>query len=267
MTLPAWGIFSLATNAILSITVSLLLLRNATWQGGSRVQAEAAFGGANSTERTAMPGEKRQLTYEEWLDVLSKEAKAVIDNPPKRLTVLTGDSLSLWFPAELLPTETTWLNQGISGESSDGLYKRLKLLDNTNPEAIFIMIGINDLLQNADSQALIDNYWKIVRDLHEHHPNAQIIVQSILPHGGDTATWEGRDRLKEISNDRISELNDELEKLAETEGVNYLDLQALFSDETGKIRRELTTDGLHLNEQGYLVWRSALQVYTQLELD
>jgi lysophospholipase L1-like esterase len=266
MTLPAWGIFSLATNAILSITVSLLLLRNATWQGGSSVQAEAAFGGANPTERT-VPGEKRQLTYEEWLDVLSKEAKAVIDNPPKRLTVLAGDSLSLWFPAELLPKETTWLNQGISGESSDGLYKRLKLLDNTNPEAIFIMIGINDLLQDSDSQTLIDNYWKIVRDLREHHPNAKIIVQSILPHGAETATWEGRDRLKEVSNDRISELNDELEKLADTEDVKYLDLQALFADETGKIRRELSTDGLHLNEQGYLVWRSALQVYTQLELD
>jgi len=185
---------------------------------------------------------------------------------PEHLAILAGDSISLWFPPELLPPGTTWLNQGISGEVSDGLFRRLKLWDDLKPETVFVMIGINDLLRGTDDQTILDNYSQILRDLQEHHPEAMVIVQSILPHGGEEATWEGRDRLLDVPNDRIRELNQELQKLAETEGAKYLDLFSLFVDESGNLSSELSTDGLHLNERGYWVWRSALQVYDRLEL-
>ncbi|MDJ0801036.1 MAG: G-D-S-L family lipolytic protein, partial [Calothrix sp. MO_167.B12] len=40
----------------------------------------------------------------------------------------------------------------------------------------------------------------------------------------------------------------------------------LFTNEQGNMRLELTTDGLHLSSQGYLVWSSALQLYSQMKL-
>jgi len=46
----------------------------------------------------------------------------------------------------------------------------------------------------------------------------------------------------------------------------YLDLYPMFSDAEGNLQTELSTDGLHLNEQGYLVWRSALQLFGQIQL-
>jgi len=107
----------------------------------------------------------------------------------------------------------------------------------------------------------------MIRDLRWVHPNSQIVVQSILPHGGERASWEGRDRLLAISNTQIRDLNRRLKEVANSENALFLDLHPLFADADGNLRPELSTDGLHLNEQGYLVWRSALQLFSQLELD
>jgi lysophospholipase L1-like esterase len=91
-------------------------------------------------------------------------------------------------------------------------------------------------------------------------------VQSILPHGGEETTWERREKLLAISNSRIRQLNQQLQAIAQKEGVKYLNLHPLFANDQGNLRLELSTDGLHLNSQGYLVWSSALQLYSQIEL-
>ncbi|MDY7021970.1 MAG: GDSL-type esterase/lipase family protein, partial [Cyanobacteriota bacterium] len=104
------------------------------------------------------------------------------------------------------------------------------------------------------------------RDLRWVHPDTQIVVQSILPHSAEAATWESRDRLLAIPNSRIRLLNRKLEALATAEGALYLNLHPLFTDEDGKLRPELSTDGLHLNNNGYLVWKSGIQLFSQLKL-
>jgi lysophospholipase L1-like esterase len=211
-------------------------------------------------------GPRHQLTYQQWVALLAREAEVTAAQQPKRLTILAGDSLSLWFPNELLPTDRHWLNQGISGETSTGLLKRLDLFDETHPEVIFVMIGINDLIRGVNDEVILANQRQILRYLRRVHPQARIVAQSILPHGGTSITWEGRDRLLKIPNSRIRRLNQQLAAIANEEGSAYLDLYPLFMDEKGDLRSDLTTDGLHLNSQGYLVWRAALQVFNQLQL-
>lgn len=209
-------------------------------------------------------GTRHQLTYQQWVALLKQEAEVTADQEPENLTILLGDSLSLWFPPELLPSERNWLNQGISGETSAGLLNRLELLDQTQPSAIFVMIGINDLIRGTRDETILANQKLIVRYLRQVHPQAQIVVQSILPHSAEEVTWEGRDRLLAISNSRIRKLNEKLKAIADSEGVIYLDLYPLFADFDGNLKRDLSTDGLHLNPQGYLVWRNALLVINQL---
>ncbi|NEQ68934.1 MAG: lysophospholipase, partial [Symploca sp. SIO2D2] len=106
-----------------------------------------------------------------------------------------------------------------------------------------------------------------IRHLHQVHPEAQIVVQSILPHGAEKATWEGRDRLLSIPNKDIQEINQKLKKIAHDEGAIYLELYPLFADTNGNLKMELSTDGLHLNQQGYQVWNDDLQVLNQVLLD
>ncbi|MBR8837259.1 MAG: G-D-S-L family lipolytic protein [Stigonema ocellatum SAG 48.90 = DSM 106950] len=267
-TFRTWVFFSLATNGILTLAVIQLIWPQHGWtaflgkifpnQANSNNQPEAI---------TPQLGSRHQLNYQQWIDILNKEAKVAAEKHPHHLTILAGDSLSLWFPTELLSKDRNWLNQGISGETSAGLLKRLDLIDGTSPEAIFVMIGINDLLQGTRDEIILENQRQIIHYLRRIHPKAKIVIQSILPHGKKQATWEGREKLLAISNSRIRQLNQQLQRLAAKEGVKYLNLHPLFANQQGELHPELSTDGLHLSPQGYLVWSSALQIYSQIELD
>lgn len=191
---------------------------------------------------------KTQLTYEDWKSLLAMEAKAMAQSQgDNRLGILLGDSLSLWFPQEKFSADRLWLNQGISGETSGGLLKRVSVLSETRPDFIYIMAGINDLRKGTTDEIILRNHRQIVRKLRQTHPKTIIFIQSILP-----------TRLSAISNTRICHLNDQLSLIAKQEGVFYLNLYDWFADFQGNLRLELTTDGLHLSTQGYDVWRSLL---------
>jgi lysophospholipase L1-like esterase len=271
-TIPTWAVLSLMGNGLLLFWVVLLNIQGQTLSNHAQANASSVLAiEPNETlpsdyRPTDRLGPKHRWTYQQWVTQLRREAQATAEKRPQHLTILAGDSLSLWFPPQLLPKGRTWLNQGISGETSAGLLKRLNLLDITQPETIFVMIGINDLLRGVDNETLLNNYQAIIQELRWVHPNAQIVIQSILPHSDEKATWEGRDRLGNIPNRRIRYLNRELQDIAEASGVFFLDLHPLFTDERGQLRPELSTDGLHLNEQGYLVWSSGLQLFSQMEL-
>ncbi len=263
--LPRWVAWSLLANGVLGVFMLYML-----WQQYRRTENHRTEPAALAQTRPAaaatapLPpdlGPRQQLTYEQWVDLLRQEARVAAERPTEHLAVLLGDSISLWFPQDLLPTERTWLNQGISGETSDGLRQRLSVLDQTRPQTILVMIGINDLIRGVDDSVLLENYRSIVRHLRQAHPNTQIVVQSILPHAGKGTSWEGRDRLLTVPNSRIRGLNDALRAIATDQGVYYLDLYSVFTNAQGDLHPSFSTDGLHLNPQGYLVWRTVLQLY------
>ncbi|MBE9040115.1 lysophospholipase [Oscillatoriales cyanobacterium LEGE 11467] len=192
-------------------------------------------------------------THEQWQELLATEATALAsgqgDNP---LSIVIGDSLSLWMPISELPDDGLWLNQGISGDTTEGILSRLWALDATKPDRIYLMAGINDIKIGVSDEEILANYREIVRQLHQSHPQAQIIVQSILPTRRDT-----------LPNNRIRELNRQLLIVAHQEGATFVNLHVYFTDARGDLRTPLTTDGLHLNSHGYEVWQWVIQ---QIEL-
>jgi lysophospholipase L1-like esterase len=190
-----------------------------------------------------------QLTYQDWKSLLAMEAKAITKGQgANRLSILVGDSLSLWFPKEKLPTGKLWLNQGISGDTSEGVLKRLSAFATTRPDVIYVMIGINDLRKGATDQSIVVNSSRIIRNLRQTHPKSQIIVQSILPV-----------RSQKIPNSRIRHINAQLAIITKKQRVNFLNIHNWFTDIDGNLRPELTTDGLHLSPAGYQVWQFALE--------
>lgn len=264
--LPRWVWLSLTGNGVLSLLVlHLIWQQHHTSPTAILAQPRPATAAVAAATAVTTLGPRQQLTYDQWVDLLRQEARVAAEHPVDHLAVLLGDSLSLWFPQDLLPTERAWLNQGISGETSDGLRQRLNLIDQTRPQTILVMIGINDLIRGVDDAVLLDNYRAIISHLQQAHPDTQIVIQSILPHAGTDATWEGRDRLLTVPNSRIRHLNEALKVIAADQGIDYLDLYTVFADTQDNLHSNLSTDGLHLNPQGYLVWRTVLQLYLRAQ--
>ncbi len=264
-----WLPLSLVANGVLLLAVAYLLQRDRPLPPAEIALANVARASAlpaiaQTAPRNAIGGDRRKLNYQEWVDLLEREAAVTASKQPANLNILLGDSITLWFTDEQLPAGRTWLNQGISGENSVGLLRRLNLIDTTDPRTIFVMIGINDILRGTSDETILANYTLIVRRLKRAHPDSQIVVQSILPHSGEQATWEGRDRLLSNPNSRIRNLNLQIEAIARREEVYFLDLYPLFADEDGALRLELSTDGLHLNPNGYRVWSTALSVFEEV---
>ncbi len=277
--LPLWASFLIATNGMVLLGVSLFTARPDLANrllNDPRVAPIVAKVWPNRTaivqpspvaEPETLPETARTiLSYEQWLDVLKQEAITVSTKSPERLTVLLGDSLSLWFPPEQLPGDRSWLNQGISGETTAAMLKRLSFLDATKPQTILIMAGINDLKSGVSEADLLTNYRTMIQTLKQKHPETELVVQSILPHSGAAMTAEEADRLRSIPNEQIFRLNQKLATIAKEEQALFLNLHPLFADPEGMLRSDLTTDGLHLSPAGYLVWSTALQTFSQTQL-
>lgn len=189
-----------------------------------------------------------QPTHQQWKSLLARESRAIAGGQGNnRLNILVGDSLSMWFPAHLLPKHHFWLNQGISGENSRQIRDRLHFFARTRPSKIYVMVGTNDLLQGKGDATILENIEAIVGLLQQNHPQGEIVVQSILPN-----------RTPSISNERIRQLNQKIATIVRREGGGFLDIHAFFVDDRGELRSELTTDGIHLSDRGYEVWRSLL---------
>jgi lysophospholipase L1-like esterase len=199
--------------------------------------------------QTAWRSASRQPTYEQWQRLLTQEANVVARwQNGRRLSVIVGDSISLWYPSDRLPTNQLWLNQAVSGETTRGVLRRLPAFSNAKPNTIYVMAGINDLRQGVADEEIVRNLWRITRTLKRHHPSAQVVLQSILP-----------TRLNGPMNERIGQINQRLAAIAQHEKVTYLDLYADFADADGNLRADLTTDGLHLSPQGYAAWEVAFR--------
>ncbi|MBE9014534.1 lysophospholipase, partial [Pseudanabaenaceae cyanobacterium LEGE 13415] len=190
-----------------------------------------------------------QPTYEQWRTLLAMESKAVAGrNSDRDLSILLGDSLSLWYPVDRLKPSQLWLNQGISGDTTWNILARLPDLANTRPSEIYVMAGVNDLKMGASDTEIVWNIQRIITQLQAMHPNAKIIVQSILP-----------TRSPRIPNEQIAGINQQLKMIAQRSGASYLDLFSEFVDYDGQILSKYTTDGIHLSAQGYATWQSVFE--------
>lgn len=168
--------------------------------------------------------------------------------------VMIGDSLTdaaEW--REMFP-QLAIVNRGIDNDTTDGVLARLDDITAAGPRLAFVMIGVNDFSNpHAGVDGVLANYRAIVAKL--QRAGIKVVIESTLPCNETLGTWKS---CKTI-NARIRQLDGQLAKLASGD-VAYADLAALLADKHG-LKREFTYDGVHLNGEGYRVWRDAIAHY------
>lgn len=165
-----------------------------------------------------------------------------------------GNSLTFWADWSDLLGDTRYKNRGIPGDNTFGVLERLDEVIQGKPVKVFILIGINDLARNTPDAVIIENYRRMVRRIKSGSPATRIYFQTLLP------TNDSFQKLKSHYNkeEHIQTLNAALKEMAVSEHFNVIDLHPHFVDETGKLKKEYTWDGVHLTLAGNRKWAEVL---------
>jgi lysophospholipase L1-like esterase len=145
-------------------------------------------------------------------------------------------------------------NRGIGGDTVSGVLGRLDEVTEGRPRKVFLLIGTNDLAAAVPDAQFLRHYRTLLGRLREESPGSEVTVLAIFP---VNMTFPKRPT---FDNARVAETNRKLKELvAEFPGVRFLDLTPWIADASGSLRREFSTDGMHLNVDGYLAIRGALK--------
>ena len=117
----------------------------------------------------------------------------------------------------------------------------------------YIMLGVNELGWSG-TEIFRNQYAKLIQQVREDRPDAQIVLESILP-----VSAKQEEKHSYVNNQRIAEYNQVIQSLSEEEQCTYLDLTTLVSDQQGCLREDLTEDGVHLNVAGCRLWLEFLK--------
>ncbi len=202
---------------------------------------------------------KGKPAYGDWIALFRKEASLNNTKANRIKNVIVGDSITLGYPSELLGDRV--LNQGISGESSIGLLKRVDTIIAAAPTKVFIMIGINDLLNERTVQSIIPNVEATVAKIKAFYPNTKIYIQSTLPKAVSdevaAVNKAYKDKILNTQNRDVRELNAYFK--ANQRGFTYLDIASQMENSKEGLNKYFTTDGVHLSYTGYKVWANIIK--------
>jgi lysophospholipase L1-like esterase len=148
-------------------------------------------------------------------------------------------------------------NRGISGDITLGVLDRMDEIVKRKPKKIFILIGINDISLGINKSVILTNYQGIISKIKTDSPKTKIYIQSILPTNDEFDKFKNHQGKMDI----IKAVNVELEKMANENKVNFLNIFPEFLDENGKLSKKYTNDGLHLLGEGYMHWASILKTH------
>jgi lysophospholipase L1-like esterase len=156
-----------------------------------------------------------------------------------------GDDLGGAFPGVKVA------NRGISGDTTRGVLIRLKEdVLALKPTGVVLLIGTNDLEENAAPQTVAENLKLILAELKSHDAKMPIVLCRVFP---SSAT-------KKRPADKIKEVNQLYQAAVKGDAqVTVVDTWSLFADPGGEAKTEEFPDLLHPNKAGYAKWAAALR--------
>lgn len=155
-------------------------------------------------------------------------------------SITEGGRWDEWFP------DRQTHNLGIGGNTTDDMVARLDTVIELQPEAVALLVGTNDLGTRKSVEHLVRNIEFVLVTLRRALPGARMLVQSIMPRGGEFAA-------------QIQDANRHLRQFAPSVNAQYLDLWPALAQEDGEIDPAFSDDRLHLNDDGYERWLSELR--------
>ena len=121
---------------------------------------------------------------------------------------------------------------------------------------IYLMLGVNELGWNG-TDMFRTHAGNLLQRLKEDHPDAEIVVQSLLP-----VSAEQDAKGSYVNNQRILVYNQIWMELAEENGCDYVNIAEAVTGEDGCLPADMSFDGVHLNRAGCRAWLDYLRTHS-----
>lgn len=175
--------------------------------------------------------------------------------------LFVGSSLMEHFPInEILVNRGLDLaiyNRGISGYIIPELLESMnEQIFDLEPSVIFINIGTNDISRPEETKEdLYRDYKEVLRQIKEKLPLAKVYMMAYYPVNPALAQeikgWPEAPEAARLRKERLPGANDVVKKLAAEFCYEYIDVNEGLYDEKGELKRELSSDGIHMWPDAY----------------
>ena len=179
-----------------------------------------------------------------------QKTKALLKPDTSNEIVFLGNSITSVGKWQTLIPNKTVINKGLSGDLTKGILSRLPKIISKKPGKIFIMIGVNDIKIGTAIPSITANCRKMIQMIKAESPGTTIYMQSVLPVNQPMLAAI----YKRLNNIEIYKLNKQLKKICRNNRVKYINLHPIMRDGAGQLKAELSTDGLHLKPEAYVMW-------------
>lgn len=182
-------------------------------------------------------------------------------NIRKGQILFVGSSLMEHFPVnEILVNRGLDLaiyNRGISGYTIPELLESMnEQIFDLEPSVIFINIGTNDISRPKETKEdLYRDYKEVLRQIQEKLPLAKVYMMAYYPVNPALAqeiqAWPEVPEAAKLRKERLPMANEVVKKLAAEFCYEYIDVNDGLCDDKGELKRELSTDGIHMWPEAY----------------
>ena len=155
------------------------------------------------------------------------------------------------------------VNRGISGDYSDGILERLDEIIYYKPLAVFLLIGLNDFFDDNTTRPgrtpeyVAKNILTAAKTIKQGSPDTRIFIQTILPINNQQYLDE-KPQVNFLWTNYYPSVNHQVNEtnkiLKENNEFEIIDLHPLYLNNDQSMKRNLSKDGVHLNENGYNIW-------------
>ncbi len=122
-----------------------------------------------------------------------------------------------------------------------------QVLAENHYQVIHFMLGINEL--GYSMEQIVEKYRETVKEIQDMQPEAKVVLGANLH-----VTAENSAKSSIYNNQRINELNLEIQKIGDELNCHYINVNEVFDDEQGNLLKEYSTDGSHILGKYYADW-------------
>jgi lysophospholipase L1-like esterase len=219
--------------------------------------AAAASGAHANPPLDRVSGTAADRAADRWEESLAAFAAADLKSAPPHGAVLFvgSSSIRMWDDLEEQFKDARVLKRGFGGSRLTDCVKHLdRLVITYQPRLVMLYAGDNDLAEGGSPEDVLERVKAFADGVHGRLPDTQVTFISIKPSPARRALL-GKAR---AANELVRAYADAHPK------VDYIDVFSPMLAADGAPRAELfRNDALHLNDQGYALWRKIIQPFVR----